>query len=51
MLILFGEKRRRALQGNDAKYSLELDEKDRLSHVYFGATSISATTRRATIEH
>lgn len=37
MPILFDEKRRRwALQGENATYGMELDEKDRLRHVYFG---------------
>ena len=37
MPILFDEKRRRwALQGDKATYGMELDEKDRLRHVYFG---------------
>ncbi|CAN5709846.1 alpha-galactosidase [soil metagenome] len=37
MPILFDEQRRRwALQGDNITYGMELDEKDRLRHVYFG---------------
>lgn len=37
MPIVFDEERRRwALQGNNVTYGMELDERDRLRHVYFG---------------
>lgn len=37
MPILFDEKRRRwALQGDNVTYGMDLDEKERLRHVYFG---------------
>ena len=37
MPILFDEEHRRwTLQGNNTTYGMELDEKDRLRHVYFG---------------
>ena len=37
MPILFDEERRRwALQGSNTTYGMELDEEDRLRHVYFG---------------
>jgi alpha-galactosidase len=37
MPVVFDEKRRRwALQGENVTYGMELDEKDRLRHVYFG---------------
>ena len=35
-IVFDGERRRWALQGDNVTYGMELDEKDRLRHVYFG---------------